>query len=217
MRSEVLKNSIRENIIELILSGHLKPGERIKEQALSQLLHVSRTPLREALISLERLRLVQSEPNVGFKVREMSIEEVEELYPLISLLETHALALSFAFLETQIKILESINESLHLQRDLPREASLADRKFHFKLTEFCKNETLLHLIADLRLRISCYEHRYMIKKDHIERSYNQHKDIIAAIQERNLTKAKKALSTNWESGAKIIITEFKTLIDTKRL
>jgi len=50
MASEVLKNTIREKITELILSGKFKPGERIREHALSRQLQVSRTPLREALI-----------------------------------------------------------------------------------------------------------------------------------------------------------------------
>lgn len=207
----LLKNSIRESIVELILSGQLKPGERIKEQALSQLLNVSRTPLREALIALERLRLVQSEPNVGFRVKKMSLAEVEELYPLISLLETYALTQTFSLLETQIKDLVAMNEAFFRKRRLPQEATHADREFHHALTGFCKNETLLQLIADLRLRISCYEHQYMLKNEHVERSYNQHKSIIDAIREGNVNQAKKALAANWESGAQVIIAELSNL------
>ena len=94
MESEVLRDSVREGIIGLILDGKLKPGERIKEISLSRALNVSRTPLREALISLERSRLLRSAPNIGFTVREMSVEEAEELYPLLVLLETHAMLLA---------------------------------------------------------------------------------------------------------------------------
>lgn len=72
--SEVLKNTIREKIIGLILSGKFKPGDRIREHTLSRQLQVSRTPLREALISLEQSKLVRSEPNVGFTVQEMKFD-----------------------------------------------------------------------------------------------------------------------------------------------
>jgi len=207
MSSEVLKDSIRERIIKLILAGKLKPGERIKELALSRLFEVSRTPLREALISLEQLSLVRSEPNIGFTVKELSIEEIEELYPLINLLESHALMLAFPLLQTQIKELETINESLFLNRHSPHDASLADREFHRRLTELCKNNTLLRMIDELRLRISCYEHLYMAKTEQLERSYEQHKVIINALRENDKVAAQQALSANWEYGIRILVAE----------
>jgi DNA-binding GntR family transcriptional regulator len=207
MASEVLKDALREKIIALILTGKLQPGERIKEVTLAKLFKVSRTPLREALISLERLRLVRSEPNIGFTVKEISVEEIEELYPLINLLETYALQLAFPLLETQTKELEKINESLYAYRHSPLDASRADQEFHDSLTILCKNETLLRMIAELRLRISCYEHCYMAKLEQLERSYQQHRDIIRAIQEGNKEAAKVALSSNWEYGSRLLIVE----------
>ena len=184
MESEVLRDSVREGIIGLILDGKLKPGERIKEISLSRALNVSRTPLREALISLERSRLLRSAPNIGFTVREMSVEEAEELYPLLVLLETHAMLLAFPLIQTQIKELERLNETLYRNRKSPGKASLADREFHRRLTELCRNDTLLQMIGELRLRISCYEHCYMAKGELLERSYEQHKGIIQALKEK---------------------------------
>jgi len=217
MESEILRDSIREKIIALLLSGELKPGERIKELALSRTLEVSRTPLREALISLERTGLVRSEPNVGFTIKELSVKEAEELYPLIVLLENHALNLAFPLVQTQIQELEMVNETLYRMRKLPGEASLADREFHRRLTELCGNETLLQMIAELRLRISCYEHHYMAKNEQIECSYGQHKDIINALREGNKDIAQRALSANWEYGKRILVTElsFKELRKAK--
>ncbi len=106
MDYEVLRDSVREKMIELILSGKLKPGERVKEISLTHILKVSRTPLREALISLETSGLVKSEPNVGYTIKELSVKEIEDLYPLLILLETHAMLLAFPLIQTQIKELE---------------------------------------------------------------------------------------------------------------
>lgn len=207
MESEGLRNSTREKIIELILAGKLKPGEKIKELSLARLLKVSRTPLREALISLERLKLVRSEPNVGFTVKEISVDEIEELYPLLALLENHAVMLAFPLLQTQIKALEAINKSMSRKRKSPHEASLADREFHRRLTELCKNETLLQIIDELRLRISCYEHRYMSKSDQIEFSYEQHQEIINALKEGDLETVQCVLTANWKNSMRILIAE----------
>jgi DNA-binding GntR family transcriptional regulator len=207
MASEVLKNTIREKIIDLIISGKFKPGERIREHTLSNELQVSRTPLREALISLEQSKLVRSEPNIGFRVQEMSIEEIEELYPLINLLESYALELAFPLLQMQVSELESINKSFYLKRHSPYEATLADCEFHRKLIKFCKNETLLQMLAEIRLRLSCYEHCYMAKLEQLEESFKQHQNIIKAIKEGNKEAAKQVLSINWEYGKKILLTE----------
>src|SRR6185436_10114508 len=97
--------------------------------------------------------------------------------------------------------------SFYLKRHLPYEASLADCEFHCKLIEFCKNETLLRMLAELRLRISCYEHYYMAKLEQLEQSYKQHQNIIKALREGNKEAAKVALSINWEYGKKILLTE----------
>ena len=207
MESEVLRDSVREGIIGLILDGKLKPGDRIKEISLSRALNVSRTPLREALISLERSRLLRSAPNIGFTVREMSVEEAEELYPLLVLLETHAMLLAFPLIQTQIKELERLNETLYRNRKSPGKASLADREFHRRLTELCRNDTLLQMIGELRLRISCYEHCYMAKGELLERSYEQHKGIIQALKEKNEEEAKRALAENWLYATQFLIAE----------
>lgn len=207
MESEVLRGSIREMIIDLILEGKLKPGERIKELSLSRLLNVSRTPLREALISLEKLRLVVSKPNIGFTVKEVSVKEIEELYPLLVLLEKYALMQAFPLVRTQVAALEAINEKMYHNRKSPNKASLADCEFHQKLIELCKNETLLQMIAELRLRISCYEHCYMAKIEQLEYSYEQHKQIIKALKEDDKETAKRVLTANWEHGMGILIAE----------
>lgn len=207
MASTVLKDTVREKIIKAIVTGKLKPGERIKEVELSRLFDVSRTPLREALISLERLGLVRSAPNVGFTINELSLDEVEELYPLLSLLECCALELSFPLLQTQIKKLEKANKSVYAKRKSPHAAYLADREFHTQLIQFCKNNTLLKMIEELSLRISRYEYCYMVQSEQLKRSYEQHKNILSAIAEDDLEAAKKALAANWKHGAQVVAAE----------
>jgi DNA-binding GntR family transcriptional regulator len=82
-------------------------------------------------------------------VQEMSVEEIEELYPLLNLLESYALELAFPLLQIQIPELESMNEAFYLKRYSPYEATFADCEFHHKLIELCKKQIIT--VASLKM------------------------------------------------------------------
>jgi DNA-binding GntR family transcriptional regulator len=83
----MLRDQIKDVIVERILDGTYLPGERIVEIRLAQELGVSQAPVREALRELELLRLVVSEPFRGARVREVTAEELAEIYPVRAALE----------------------------------------------------------------------------------------------------------------------------------
>jgi len=83
----VLRDQIKNVLLERILDGTYAPGERIVEIRLAQELGVSQAPLREALRELELLRLVESEPFRGSRVRGALPEEIVEIYPVRAALE----------------------------------------------------------------------------------------------------------------------------------
>lgn len=64
-----LREQIREFIVDGIVSGRWKPGERIVERGIATELEVSQTPVREALRELEVMRLIESAPNKGVRVQ----------------------------------------------------------------------------------------------------------------------------------------------------
>ncbi|MCE2982723.1 MAG: GntR family transcriptional regulator [Parachlamydia sp.] len=210
MDNENLREIARKGVMNLILEGQIKPGERLKESALSAALQVSRTPLREALIALESAGIVLSKPNIGFTLKPMSIQEAEELYALMPLLEIHALTLAFPFVIARISELEAINKQFIKQKNHPKEASLADRDFHCCLIALCRSPLTLQMIEELRLRISCYEHHYMAKSELIEISYAHHQSMIQAIIANNLKSAKEILFENWDYGKRYLIAELSS-------
>ena len=89
-----LREQIREHIVEGIVSGRWKPGERIVERRIAVELEVSQTPVREALRELETLRLIESAPNKGVRVRRLSAADLEEIYPVRAGLEQIAAELA---------------------------------------------------------------------------------------------------------------------------
>src|SRR5690349_23549507 len=85
---------VRDLLEEAILEGDLKPGQRLRAEALAQRFGTSRTPIREALLQLEAQGLVDVEPNRGAVVRAFDRDDLLDLYELRALLEPKAAALA---------------------------------------------------------------------------------------------------------------------------
>jgi DNA-binding GntR family transcriptional regulator len=83
---------LRDLLEEAILEGELKPGERLRAEALAQRFGTSRTPIREALLQLEGQGLVEVEPNRGAVVRSYDRDDILDLYEVRALIEPHAAA-----------------------------------------------------------------------------------------------------------------------------
>ena len=81
-RANSLTIIVQREIERMIVSGDLAAGQRLNEQHLATRLGVSRGPVREALRALDRAGLVQSVVNLGTFVREVGIEEAEEMYDM---------------------------------------------------------------------------------------------------------------------------------------
>ncbi|MFN3337079.1 MAG: GntR family transcriptional regulator, partial [Thermomicrobium sp.] len=83
----VLREEIKEYLIDAILRRRLAPGDRIIETRIAQELGVSQTPVREALRDLELLGFVTSEPFRGTRVRAFTHEELVQIYPIRAAIE----------------------------------------------------------------------------------------------------------------------------------
>ena len=79
-----------EVIREAIIDGRLPPGQRLKEEELARELGMSRTPVREALLTLESEGLVESIPRRGATVRSYAVGDLDDVYQLRALLEGYA-------------------------------------------------------------------------------------------------------------------------------
>jgi DNA-binding GntR family transcriptional regulator len=90
IQSVNLRELVVEQIRRAIIEGRLRPNDHIVENALTSQLGVSRTPVREALILLERDGLIVSYPHRGSFVRDFSVQDVEEIFTMRITLENFA-------------------------------------------------------------------------------------------------------------------------------
>jgi GntR family transcriptional regulator of vanillate catabolism len=86
--------SVTERLREAILSGHFGPDEKLQEVVLSEMLNVSRTPIRAALQGLAAEGMLEYEPNCGYNVRRLDTEELIAIFDIRGALE--GLAARFA-------------------------------------------------------------------------------------------------------------------------
>src|SRR5690348_7488229 len=81
---------------EAITTGAFAPGEWLRQESLAEAIGVSRIPVRTALFQLEKEGLVTFHPHRGARVRTLTPAQIDEIYRLRLLLESHALRLSMA-------------------------------------------------------------------------------------------------------------------------
>jgi DNA-binding GntR family transcriptional regulator len=146
---------VARELHKLIVSGDLRPGERLIEERLTERFGVSRPPLREALRILEQDGLVQRLPRRGAIVTRLSADDVLEIYSLRWALERLALELSMPV--EDLDRLSPMRDAIASMREAPdREALLeANWRFHYALVSLPGHRRLLDsyrsLLSQLQL------------------------------------------------------------------
>lgn len=142
---------------KLIMSGQLRPGERLVEERLTERLGVSRPPLREALRLLQRDGLVQSSPRRGFIVIPMTADEVREIYTLRMALERLAVELAVPLSDVAAaKPLQAAMEEMRAAVDARDDDRILDANsvFHRALVGLARHSRLERTYDALRMQMS---------------------------------------------------------------
>jgi len=203
-RSQGLRRDILPRLLERIVEGGLTPGSKIIESKLAAELGVSRTPLREALLHLEREGLVRCDLHRGFTIEPLSAREVREVYPLLAALECFAARSSGRLLLLVVPVLTRINADFR-RSGSPDKALELDTIWHETLLSQSKNARLLALVASLRRAIRRYEHFYMVDAARISTSAAQHRAILSAIRRGDMEAIVKGIETNYLFGMQVIL------------
>ena len=188
-----------------IIDGTLKPEERISDQEISRYFSVSRTPVREALQLLSEQRLVDIYPGRETKVSLINLESINSIYRIAA--ELHALALEFAWPKITPEIIDELKKysdgfshSVEL-KDNP-EASRYDQLFHSVFIRLADDHFLREFIKSLeghilRVQLNSSLRFNLVGKNQL--SCREHEEIIAALENQDLTAAKDAMRRNWIS------------------
>ncbi|HEX6750962.1 MAG TPA: GntR family transcriptional regulator [Longimicrobium sp.] len=195
-----LREQVHRAVVDRILREELPPGSRISDSVMAQELGVSRTPVREALLRLEREGFLEVDVGRGFFVKPLSLAEVRETYPILWTLEVLALRLSPPPERETVAEMDRINRELAEAGDDPERRIDLDVAWHAAMVSGCPNGRLLELIASVKAVVRRYEYAYMQSSGHIHVSTRAHDDIARALERGDVDAAVSLLEANWRFG-----------------
>lgn len=191
-----LYQEVAARLRERIYSQDLVPGAAVDEQALAKEYGISRTPMREALKVLYAEGLVVLEPRRGCFVTELKDQDIDELFPLMALLEGRC-----AYEAVKKAKAGDIKKVEDLHNKLEKYAAANDVEKYFEqnclihelVQKMACNKWLERMSGDLRKFLKLMRGRQLYLPGRLEASLAEHRMLLAAFQNRNYTAAEKIM------------------------
>ena len=198
VKVRLARHDIRNEIERRILSGESKPGERLTQQGLARELGVGQGLIRESLFELQWLGLVESIDGLGAFVDKLDVARISEAYLVREMLEGLAARLACRTVgRSDIIELRDMADRIHqLAQSDAAEAAFIDRKFHLRITELSRNNTLIRLSETYRtlgMTVRAFRGPDEIREEHLQ--------IVEAIED-NFADDAEFLARNHVIGAR---------------
>lgn len=202
LQRDTLPMQVLNKLMDWIMDGKLKMGEKLNTEELARQLGVSRMPIREALKSLEKIGLAESIPYVGVKLVSLEQEDVLQIYLMRQLLEPLAAGEACKKItEEQIHELEEIHKEyvpiVEADEIDAKKLYLQNRKFHFAIYSISEMDRVCAMIESLWDTLSFFKLIYgrdVIKNTNgAKNMIAEHQGYIDALKDRDAERLKKSL------------------------
>jgi DNA-binding GntR family transcriptional regulator len=179
-----------------ILSGKLAPGVQLKEEELAEICGVSRTPVRDAMHRLEAEMFIQRSDSQRSFVSNWTIDDIEELFTLRTMLEGHAAA------QAADRVAPEMLAELHrnvatidaaIDRPLP---DVDTFQFHGLIIQAAASDRLGQMINRLVLQPIVHRTALRYDGDQLRRSLAEHVEIVAALEARDRDWARAVMTSH---------------------
>lgn len=217
-KSPAIRKTVYYHIREQILSGAIAPGERLTEAKLAKEIGTSRTPVREALHSLELEKFIKSISSVGYVVLPISEEDVEQMCEIRGLIE--GLAATWAIKKAHKRLMRELatniaaSEKAIAHNDVRTFMDL-DGQFHETIAKLSGSERLLEFAQALRRHMLRYRAQTIYlsvslndnaSRDHAFGAIQGHKRIFEAIKTPdNIPEVNEAIRCHLEQSKQDIL------------
>lgn len=189
-----LRDLVFDYMKEAIITGKLKPGERLMEVQLAERLGVSRTPVREAIRKLELEGLVVMVPRKGAYVADLNAKDLLNVLEVRSSLEGLAASLAAERItDEELEKLKSIVEEFRVKMDEGDLEALIrlDKEFHDLIFAASRNDKLIQIMNNLQEHVHRFRVKYITEGKKAKRIYQEHKKIAELIEQRDANGARK--------------------------
>ena len=202
-RIKPIRDLIYEALRQAIFEGELKAGDRLVEKDLAKKMNVSRTPVREALRKLETEGLVKHVPRKGVVVKGFKRSDIIEIYSIRKALEV--LAITYTVENITDEEISKLKEKIEIMEILTYKGDTASlfnvsQEFNDILIKACRMPRLINLINTYLEYLEQFRRVTMKKKERKLKALEEHKQILQAIIDKDVEKA-KALTEKHLQGA----------------
>lgn len=199
----LIHNSLHDEVAaalrDRIFAGELGPGTFLDEVQLAEEMKISRTPLREALKVLTAEGLVRHEPRRGCFVNEVTEQDLDEIFPVIALLEGRcAFEAARNASDADLLALEALHDKLNKHAKAKRINDYYDANFaiHEAIITLANNRWLASVIGDLRKIVKLARLQQLHAPGRLEQSLSEHMAVFAALKARDAEGAEAAMRTH---------------------
>ena len=192
----------------MIIRGQFEAGARITETGIAQLLGVSRTPVREAFQRLEFDGLLTVRPGRSPRVSLFTAADIQEIYPLIAVLEGLAARLAGPRLtESDLRYMTQLTDEMarHARHGAIDELIDADASFHGVLHERAGSPRLKRIVSDLRERMERFEYAFFSTPSVVRASLQRHRKLVRILSSGNFARAERTLMKQWDLGRQALL------------
>lgn len=194
-----LHDEVAAQLRERIFDGELLPGTFLDEAGLAEQMRISRTPLREALKVLAAEGLVRHEPRRGSFVNEATEQDLDEIFPVIALLEGRcAYEAARNATDADLQALEVLHEKLNRHARARRINDYYEVNFaiHEVIITLANNRWLAQVIVDLRKIVKLSRLQQLHAPGRLEQSLTEHMAVFAALKVHDAEGADAAMRTH---------------------
>ena len=206
--SRTIRRKIYDFLREQLLSGEIQPYQHLIEAKIARDIGTSRTPVREALHSLELEGLIESIPRVGYVVRSISEQEVEEICEIRAAIEQ--LAARWAMEKAREKLVRELVENIFISEEKlangdARAFVELDAQFHEIISNLSGSRRLLEMAQTLRRHMLRYRIQSIYLPDNVLRAIAGHKEILKAIESADTEGVKQAIRNHLQQSKRDVL------------
>jgi len=198
---QVLHQEVAVRLRQRIVEGHLAPGAKLNERELSESLHVSRTPLREAIKMLAAEGLVELLHNRGAVVAQMSQQDVADTFEVIAGLEGQSGALAAQRITdaelAEIRALHYEMLAAYTRRDLPTYYSI-NAQIHTLINAAARNPVLTQTWRTVNARLQAMRFRSNVDEAKWKRAVKEHERMVELLAQRDANALRELMTQHLE-------------------
>jgi DNA-binding GntR family transcriptional regulator len=212
----ILTERVYIAIRNAIINRNIAPGTKLTVDTLSRELNVSRTPVKEALVRLEREGLVETIPHKGAFVARLTLEDIEEIYDLREVLEGLSARKAAEVIDDDSirKLYKILEESrTYVDGNKYKEYSDLDEEFHRIIRLQSKSRRLSRVLDNIEGQIRILMTTSVSLPGRITQSFEEHKKILSALERRDPTLAESYARAHIRAVKKVVLNSFKSKVE----